>query len=131
MPYKDPDARREYMQEYQRRWMIERRMEWINENGPCVDCGSWERLEVDHVDRSTKKLSPAALWGMSRTNPKRVAELAKCVARCYDCHKNKTIQEMSVEPQHGTNRMYNDGCRCDECREFKRLKNARIRNKLR
>lgn len=76
---------------YQNAWVKSRRMEWIRENGPCGDCGSWEWLEVDHQDASTKLLNPAKLWGMSRTNPKRVAELAKCVVRCHRCHDVKTV----------------------------------------
>lgn len=82
------DAKREY----QRRWIAQRRQEWIDENGPCVDCGGSDRLEVDHADAKTKLMSPGTLWSKARTNPVRVIELAKCVVRCFSCHKIKTVE---------------------------------------
>jgi 5-methylcytosine-specific restriction endonuclease McrA len=78
---------------YQKAWKARRRQQWIDENGPCVDCGSWERPEVDHKVRKGKAYHPSDLWGMSLTNPRRIAELAKCVVRCHWCHLAKTAQE--------------------------------------
>lgn len=82
VPYADPEAQRRY----QREWMARRRREWLDENGPCVDCGSWEELEVDHVDPATKTTHAVWSWSAAR----REAELAKCVVRCHDCHAAKT-----------------------------------------
>lgn len=82
MPYKDPATHREYM----RRWMANRRFEWLSRNGPCVDCGSWTDLEVDHVDPSAKVDHKVWSW----SEPRRLAELAKCVVRCQTCHLRKT-----------------------------------------
>ena len=48
MPYKDPKKKREY----QRRWVAARRTRWLEENGPCAECGLIEGLEVDHIDLS-------------------------------------------------------------------------------
>lgn len=56
--------------------------------GCCVDCGTVEDLNFDHVDRATKvenvtKLadgSKKAFW----------AEVRKCVLRCVPCHKAKS-----------------------------------------
>lgn len=79
--------------EYQRAWKSKRRLAWIKEHGPCIDCGSWDRPEVDHLVRATKKYNPTDLWGMSPKNPERIAELAKCVVRCNECHLAKTVQE--------------------------------------
>lgn len=76
---------------YQLQWMQNRRQSWIDENGPCVDCGSTENLEVDHVDAKTKQYNPARIW--SRRKEIRDAELSKCVVRCYSCHKAKTLTE--------------------------------------
>ena len=45
------EARKEYMRRYQREWMQRRRQAWLAENGPCVRCGSWDRLEVDHAQQ--------------------------------------------------------------------------------
>jgi hypothetical protein len=62
------------------------RQEWFRANGPCVDCGSWVNLEVDHVERSLKISHRVWRWPSAR----REAELAKCKSRCRDCHKEKT-----------------------------------------
>jgi hypothetical protein len=72
-----------------------RRQEWLSKNGPCVDCGSWENLEVDHVDPSTKdprlrKGSGSVIFTWKAE--KREKELAKCVVRCHECHMAKTIK---------------------------------------
>jgi len=78
--------------EYQLYWIKKRREDWINQNGPCVDCGSQKQLEVDHNDRTTKKLETHAIW--SRRQEVRAKELAKCVVRCHDCHRAKSNREM-------------------------------------
>jgi hypothetical protein len=65
------------------------RQEWFLANGPCVDCGSWADLEIDHVDRSLKRSHRVWRWPSAR----RDAELAKCKPRCRDCHKEKTRNE--------------------------------------
>jgi 5-methylcytosine-specific restriction endonuclease McrA len=92
---KHPDAvrsrsRREYLRKYQSKWAIMRRREWITQNGPCVKCGSDDRLEVDHVNPEEKQFNPRVLWSMSPQNPLRIAELNKCQVLCHECHKAKT-----------------------------------------
>lgn len=82
MPYADPELQREY----QRAWIAARRQAWLQEHGPCIDCGTWEGLEVDHADASTKVTHRVWSWSSAR----REAELAKCVARCRACHLVKT-----------------------------------------
>ena len=68
------------------------RAEWFAANGPCIDCESWDNLEVDHIDPATKhpmlhrRSDRVWHWGVVR----RSAELAKCVVRCKPCHKAKT-----------------------------------------
>lgn len=83
MSYADPEMKRAY----QRAWLQRRRQAWLTENGPCVDCGSWEDLEVDHVDAKSKVSSSVWSWAAER----RLAELAKCVVRCASCHTTKTV----------------------------------------
>lgn len=85
MPMATPEAQREY----QRRWMARRRAEWFEANGPCVDCGTWEALELDHVDGAAKVSHRVWSWARVR----REAELAKCVARCRPCHDVKSVPE--------------------------------------
>lgn len=82
MGYKD----RAKKQKYQREWVRRNRQEWIAANGPCIDCGTWNNLEVDHVD-ATSKVSHR-IWSWSK--PRREIELNKCVLRCTSCHQTKT-----------------------------------------
>lgn len=84
MPYVDPDIQRAY----QRDWIARNRLEWIAAHGPCVDCGSWDELQVDHVDATTKVAH--RIWSWSRE--RREAELVKCVVRCQPCHARKTTR---------------------------------------
>ena len=121
---------------YDRAWMAARRSAWIKEHGPCARCNSWDDLEVDHIDPATKLYPPAALWGMSPLNPKRIAELAKCQVLCCDCHTAKTILENTrTVCVHGHDKTVSgrdtDGS-CSECRRVKdrkrRRRNARSFN---
>lgn len=77
------------------------RLEWLQENGPCIDCQSWENLEIDHDDATTKSLDTGRLWCLSPLNPKRIEELQKCVVRCHNCHVKKTT--INKEYSHGEN----------------------------
>jgi hypothetical protein len=122
VPYKDPQRQRAS----QREWCAKNRREWLEANGPCVDCGSWIDLEVDHNDRSSK--TSHSVWSWSPTRRKH--ELAKCSPRCKVCHKAKTNREVYGERQHGTSAMWRRaGCRCDECRRYKRVEQAAYRAK--
>lgn len=114
MPYKNPDDQREY----QRLWRARRRSDWLSENGPCVRCGSWEDLEVDHTDRTKKVAHNVWSWSPAR----REAELAKCQILCHPCHVEKTWKEDFLPRQHGTDAMYGKGkCRCLPCREARSI----------
>lgn len=48
MPFANLSVSREY---HLKRWH-RARDEWLAEHGPCVDCGSWENLEVEGNRRS-------------------------------------------------------------------------------
>jgi len=110
MPYSDPARQREY----QRVWRQGRWASWASENGPCAQCGSTDRLEVDHIDPSTKVSH--RLWSFSLR--RRKAELAKCQVLCYKCHKKKTAAEQTKPLVHGTLNAYKKKrCRCQECRD--------------
>lgn len=122
--------------EYQLEWITNRRLAWIKDNGPCSLCGSSDRLEVDHVDRSTKSIRPAELW--SRRKEVRDAELAKCQVLCYSCHKDKTRTDQWANYEHGTYDRYKSrGCRCAPCtatvapywREYRARKKAKSRER--
>jgi hypothetical protein len=91
-----PMATKEEQRNYQREWRSQRRLEWIQAHGPCVHCGASEELEVDHIDHKEKLLNPSYLWSLSRTNPKRIAELAKCQVLCKRCHDAKTLEQLKT-----------------------------------
>ena len=59
--------------------------------GKCVKCGTTERLEFDHIDRTTKKYNITRK--VDRTFDILKEELDKCQLLCYDCHKVKTKSE--------------------------------------
>ena len=76
-------------------WKMNRRRDAVRQlGGKCVDCGSTENLEFDHVDPATKLYEMTNIW--SRKLAIRVAEIAKCVLRCKDCHIIKTVAERTT-----------------------------------
>lgn len=108
MPYKD----KRKQSEYQNQWMQNRRVAWLEENGPCVKCGSKEKLQVDHVDPKQKVSHRIWSWSDGR----RLEELAKCEVLCEKCHSEKSIFDRNHLPaRHGSKVMYNYGCRCADC----------------
>lgn len=114
MAYKDPDKQREY----QRLRVARRRQEWINQNGPCVKCGSWIDLEIDHIDPSLKTYNVSQIW--SRKQEIVDSELAECQVLCSTHHQEKTTSEQTTK-QHRTYAMRNQhGCKCDICKEYVR-----------
>jgi hypothetical protein len=100
---------------YQLGYITAIRKQWFEQNGPCVGCGSWERLELDHIDRTEKRTH--RVWSLSKES--REAELSKCQVLCEECHKAKTRAENTKPLVHGTANGYKGkGCRCDECRKW-------------
>lgn len=112
-------SRRAYFRTYQRAWIAERRRAWIQERGPCALCGSSDRLEVDHIDRSAKLVHVSCLWSLSDNNPLKSSEFLKCQVLCYACHKAKTRSEFIKPLIHGTSNAYKKKhCRCAVCRAW-------------
>lgn len=111
MAYKNKDEQRAF----QIAWKDTRRQEFIDSRGGCCEkCGSFDRLEVDHIDKSLKTMNPTRIW--SRREEVRDAELANCQVLCYACHKEKTTAERYVDHPHGVYGRYKYGCRCSLCR---------------
>lgn len=57
----------------------------------CAACGETRDLEIDHIDRSTKKFNPLARWGSGWDEIR--PELDKCQLLCRVCHRRKTALE--------------------------------------
>lgn len=95
----------------------QRRLDWLSQNGPCQECGSWKNLEVDHIDPALK--IDHRIWTWSEV--RRTEELKKCQVLCYDCHLKKTVATYEKIPQiHGTVASYkrsHSPCRCDLCKK--------------
>ena len=86
------ELNREKIGEYKREQRKERKAYCIEYlGGKCVKCGATERLEFDHIDRTTKKYNITRK--VDRTFDILKEELNKCQLLCYDCHKVKTISE--------------------------------------
>jgi hypothetical protein len=112
MPY----ANREDHRKNQRERLKKNRSEWLAKNGPCKRCGTWENLEVDHIDRTTKVDHRIWSWSEKR----RQEELKKCQVLCFTCHLEKSREAGDRPPAmgHGNRAMYETkGCRCADCRK--------------
>jgi|SRR6185437_9146846 len=108
--------------------------------GACVQCGTTEDLEFDHIDPATKTFTITER--IFRTWDQLLPELAKCQLLCETCHAAKTNEHYKLQAArrpprakqlalpvrvpsvaHGSAAMYNHyKCRCPACREAHRLK---------
>ncbi len=123
MAYKSSESKRLYDKRpeqranqaaYKRARYHRLRSEWIESQGSkCVLCGSTKNLEIDHVDRSTKRWNITAIW--LRKESDRVSELAKCQLLCEVCHVAKSASE-KMAAGHGRAMYKRLGCRCDVCK---------------
>lgn len=118
----------EKIRAYNNKWVMAKRVKWLAENGPCVKCGSWKRLEVDHKDPKKKITHNVWTWSEKRRN----AELIKCQILCFYCHRIKTNEERGWNI-HGYCYYKTTGCRCKICifaykRRKKREKHNEHRN---
>ena len=119
MPYKDPNQQREF----NRVWIAKRRIEWLLANGLCTKCGSWDDLNIDHIDPKLKISHKVWSWSKER----REIELAKCQVLCNPCHKLKTFKDMGYGKHNASG--YNRGCRCRICTDDVVAKNAAWRKR--
>lgn len=109
-----------YMREYMRKYSAQRRLNLIYYlGGKCKNCGSTEKLEIDHIDPKTKDFTLGSRWHrMSKLNNE---ELKKCQVLCQSCHIEKTVKERGyklAKGTHGTLSSYRY-CKCDLCRKAK------------
>lgn len=85
--------------------------------GKCVECGSAERLEFDHIDPKQKSFTISTCLGY---RIERLAEeIKKCQLLCETCHDRKTTADRGMNHAvHGSAAMYvGKRCRCDLCRK--------------
>lgn len=116
---------------YLRNYMANRRMVRIAAateflGGVCVDCGTDQNLEFDHVDPLTKEFPIASAGTISEE--RFWAEVGKCVLRCRPHHQEKTLQDFgykSARGKHGTISTYRY-CHCEKCKAAVRKYRASI-----
>lgn len=93
--------------------------------GKCAKCGATGKLDIDHIDRTTKRFD--VLTDMNRKPADFLCELKKCQLLCPEpCHRGH------VKASHGSERMYKARrCRCDTCcsGHVARLRALRARRK--
>lgn len=77
MGYKDKARQNSY----QVRWYKARRDQWIQEHGPCVQCGSWEELEFLRPKNEGRLSHQVWSWTPERRN----AALAQAKVYCRSC----------------------------------------------
>lgn len=124
------DQCRELERLYPLSWKSKRRLGYLQlHGGKCVLCSSVDKLQFDHIDRTTKSFN--IQWGMNRIALE--AELKKCQILCADCHLKKTSAEMSEHwikfhgDKHGGRGAYRRGCRCEICRAGQSVKHKEWR----
>ena len=97
--------------------------------GKCVECGSGNDLQFDHIDPTTKKFAIGKMW--NREDGVVLPELQKCQLLCRPCHDKKTSAMRSVP--HGGGVAGRRRCKCEPCRmrknEYMRALKRRSRQK--
>lgn len=93
--------------------------------GECVDCGTVEDLQFDHLDRYQKSFDVGRLLNYSKLI--RDEELKKCVLRCGDCHRAKTkaMKDYKGVP-HGEGVAGKGKCRCESCAPLKETQSEKF-----
>jgi 5-methylcytosine-specific restriction endonuclease McrA len=112
------------MRQYMKERYYRRRAAAIAQlGGKCVQCGSSEGLEIDHIDPEEKSYDIGRIIA-THSEEKVQTELKKCQLLCKDCHleKSKAMRFGAPEATHGTLHMYSKyKCRCSDCvTEFRR-----------
>ncbi len=126
MPYANTYDYNQYLRDYLRRRYYERRDRAIALlGGKCVNCGSTDNLQFDHIDHGQKSFDVAdrlAQYSWDRL----LTEIEKCQLLCFVCHVEKSVIERGQSmAHHGTASMYQHyKCRCDLCRDANSKYNA-------
>jgi 5-methylcytosine-specific restriction endonuclease McrA len=111
--HKDPKS---YMRNYMKERYHRRRKQAIELlGGKCAHCGTSEALEVDHIDPALKTMTVTRMYSMSE--PKFLAELAKCQLLCNTHHVEKSKAEREVP--HGGGASGKRNCPCIPCKTRK------------
>ncbi len=120
MPFKDPDRKREYMKEYQKKWYAENKetrkqrvanrkreiRKWFNELKKTLHCSlcgfsgaksPWS-IEFHHHDPSEKKEIVSYLVAHGYSRERILKEVEKCDPICSNCHRQQHYEEHALNP---------------------------------
>ena len=59
----------------------------------CIGCGTYERLELDHINQEDKEFDPRPRMECKTMTERQWKEIEKCQLLCYDCHREKTGEQ--------------------------------------
>lgn len=116
MAAKNPEKYNSYMNEYMKkryRQRMDRAIDILG--GKCVECGTTDNLQLDHVDPTTKTYDFNKIW--NRSLDVFDAELEKAQLLCKEHHQAKTLVQLSVE--HGGGKSGKRNCKCLPCKAKK------------
>lgn len=85
-----------YMRKYLKKRYEERRkfaLEYLGNK--CVNCGTIEGLEFDHIDPKKRSFTIGKRWLTSMESL--ISELDKCQLLCRNCHEIKTKNDGSLK----------------------------------
>lgn len=85
--------------------------------GKCARCGSTDKLQVDHIDRTKKSFNITPMFVKIESLDEIMDEIKKCQLLCPTCHTSKSIEERGLKVAkgtHGTLSSYRY-CKCPEC----------------
>lgn len=85
----------------------------------CVECGSGENIEIDHIDSKKKAFDISVAWAYAWEAV--LEELRKCQPLCKACHIIKSINDRGQKVARGTHGTLSAGryCKCELCRAAK------------
>lgn len=110
MPYRNSDQKRAYQAKWVQQKRARVRAAYLA-GKTCAQCGSTDELQLHHRDPAQKISHRIWTW----SEPRRLAELAKCDLLCRRCHQALHARWRAQKRQHGTTTMYRRGCRCERC----------------
>jgi 5-methylcytosine-specific restriction endonuclease McrA len=119
--------RKEYLRNYQRQWVANRRQEYFKDK-VCTQCGSSDKLELHHINPEDKV--DHSIWSWSKE--RQALELVKCTVLCKDCHQKADNEVLGYKNYiHGTRLCYNKGgCRCLLCKKANAAYRAEYRTRV-
>ena len=100
--------------------------------GKCVWCGSVDRLEFDHIEGDRDDNYHCISAFVDAKWERVLIELKKCQLLCKPCHVIKSLKArgFDTDKNHGRSLYVTAKCRCDICKEDRKVAQRTYRQKL-